>query len=184
MAELENAGLYQHKSEEAARLAAKVVGKSADRSPATRAAFREALKSRPRESIEDLLERSLGLSGNPAAAFAHQRFKYAINRLFCLVGWNINRKPLEHFLECQIGPGGARHTFVSFNYDLILEASVQNVSAEWRPETGYSFGIPLISRPGRMGRCGSRNTRAMRLPNICIPHGILYQGRPLVYAAR
>jgi hypothetical protein len=74
MAELENAGLYQHKSEEAARLAAKVVGESADRSPATRAAFREALKRRPRESIEDLLERSLWLSGNPAAAFAHQRF--------------------------------------------------------------------------------------------------------------
>jgi hypothetical protein len=143
MAELENAGLYQHKSEEAAGLAAKVVGKSADRSAATRSAFREALKSRPRESIEDLLERSLGLSGKPAAAFAHQRFKYAINRLFCLVGWNINKKPLEHFLECQIGPGGARHTFVSFNYDLILESSVQKVSAEWQPETGYGFGIPF-----------------------------------------
>lgn len=143
MAELENARLYQHTSEEAARLAAKVVGKSADRSPATRAAFREALKSRPRESIEDLLERSLGLSGNPAAASAHQRFKYAINRLFCLVGWNINKKPLEHFLEFQIGPGGARHTFVSFNYDLILESSVQKVSAEWQPETGYGFAIPF-----------------------------------------
>jgi hypothetical protein len=143
MVELENAGLYKHKSEQAARLAAKVVGKSADRSPATRAAFREALKSRPRESIEDLLERSLGLSGNPAAAFAHQRFKYAINRLFCLVAWNINKEPLEDFLKIQIGPGGARHTFVSFDYDLILESSVQKTSAEWQLVTGYGFAIPF-----------------------------------------
>jgi hypothetical protein len=143
MAELENAGLYQHKSEEAARLAAMLVGRSADRSPATRAAFREALKSRPQESIEDLLERSLGLPGNPAAASAHQRFKYAVNRLFCLVGWNVNKKPLEDFLRIRIGPGGARHTFVSFNYDLILESSVQKTSAEWEPETGYGFDIPF-----------------------------------------
>ena len=143
MAELENAEIYQHKSEEAVRLAAKVVGKSADRSTAIRVAFREALKSRPPESIEDLLERSLGPSGNPAAASAHQRFKYAINRLFCLVGWNINKKPLEHFLEHQIGPDGARHTFVSFNYDLILESSVQKVSAKWQPEIGYGFDIPF-----------------------------------------
>jgi hypothetical protein len=32
---------------------------------------------------------------------------------------------------------------VSFNYDLILESSLQKVSAEWQPETGYGFGIPF-----------------------------------------
>ena len=90
MAELENAGLYQHRSDDATKLAARLVGKSADRSPALRGAFREALKNRSPESIEELLERSLRLSGSSGSESAHQRFKYAINRLFCLVGWNID----------------------------------------------------------------------------------------------
>jgi hypothetical protein len=143
MAELENAGLYQHKSDEAAKLAARVVGKSADRSPAARSAFRDALKNRSPESIEDLLERSLWLSGNLAAELAHQRFKYAISRLFCLVGWNINRGPLDRFLQIQIGRSDTRHTFVSFNYDLILDGSVQKTSPEWKPDAGYGFNIPF-----------------------------------------
>lgn len=143
MAELENAGLYQRRSDDAANLAVRVVGKSADRSPDARAAFREALKNRSPESIEDLLERSLRLSGNLAAESAHQRFKYAINRLFCLAGWNVNWGPLERFLKTQISRGATRHTFVSFNYDLILDFAVQQTTAAWKPETGYGFNIPF-----------------------------------------
>jgi hypothetical protein len=143
MAELENAGLYQGRSDDAANLAVRIVGKSADRSPATRAAFRETLKKRPPESIEDLLERSLRLSGNPAAESAHQRFKYAINRLFCIVGWNVNWGPLDRFLQTQINRSGTQHTFVSFNYDLILDFAVQRASVEWKPDTGYGFNIPF-----------------------------------------
>src|ERR1039458_7697080 len=143
MAELENAGLYQGRSDDAANLAVRIVGKSADRSPATRAAFRETLKKRPPESIEDLLERSLRLSRNPAAESAHQRFKYAINRLFCIVGWNVNWGPLDRFLQTQINRSGTQHTFVSFNYDLILDFAVQRASVEWKPDTGYGFNIPF-----------------------------------------
>lgn len=138
MAELENAGLYQKRSDDAANLAIRIVGKSADRSPPTRAAFRDAP-----ESIEYLLERSLQLSGNSAADSAHQRFKYAINRLFCLAGWNVNWGPLDRFLQTQINRSGAQHTFVSFNYDLILDLAVQRASVEWKPDTGYGFNIPF-----------------------------------------
>lgn len=143
MAELENAGLYRGRSDVAANLAVRIVGKAADRSPAARAAFREALKNRSPESIEDLLERSLQLSGNPAADSAHQRFKYGISRLFCLLGWNVHWEPLDRFLHTQISRGGTRHTFVSFNYDLILDFAVQRTSVEWKPDTGYGFNIPF-----------------------------------------
>lgn len=143
MAELENARLYKGRSDDAANLAIRIVGSSADRSPATRAAFGEALKNRSPESIEDLLERSLGLSGNAAAESAHQRFKYAINRLFCLAEWNVNWSPLDRFLQTQISRSGTQHTFVSFNYDLILDFAVQRASVGWKPDTGYGFNIPF-----------------------------------------
>lgn len=143
MAELENTDLYRWKSDDAGKLAARVVGRSADRSPATRGAFQEALKKRVPESIEDLLERSLRIAASHEGESTHQRFKYAINRLFCLVGWNVNSGPLEHFLQTQMTRSGTRQTFVSFNYDLILDSIVQKVNVKWKPETGYGFHIPF-----------------------------------------
>jgi hypothetical protein len=142
MAELESADLYEWKSEEARKLAKIVVGRSANRTPATRDAFKQALKNRPSESIEDLLERSLK-GANFSAEHAHQRFKYAINRLFCLVAWNANLPPLERFLQSQFRIPDTEHTFVSFNYDLILDHAVQRSCSDWAPRKGYGVDVPL-----------------------------------------
>jgi hypothetical protein len=135
MVALEKADLYEWKSTDAAKLA--------ETFPPDRAAFRQALKNRPAESIEDLLERSLGPSANFSAQGAHQRFKYAINRLFCLVGWNISWRPLERFLQNQFRMPDTEHTFISFNYDLILDRTMQRLSSDWGPATGYGIEIPF-----------------------------------------
>jgi hypothetical protein len=183
MAELENAGLYQHRSDEAASIAARLVGESVDRSPAMRTAFREALKKRPAESIEDIIERSLHTSNNQSAESAHQRFKYAINRLFCLVGWNVNLDSLEHFLQKQISQDATHHTFVSFNYDLILDFAVQKTVSTWMPDTGYGFNIPycVTDDPYPTGDGPGRSVRAVPFGShardstvtILKPHGSL-----------
>jgi hypothetical protein len=139
MVDLERADLYEWKSADAARLAG-------TKFPPDRTAFREALKNRPAESIEDLLEKSLKPSANFSAQGAHQRFKYAINRLFCLVGWNIDWHPLERYLQSQCRLPEAEHTFVSFNYDLVLDRAVQRLASGWGPATGYGVEIPFCVR--------------------------------------
>jgi hypothetical protein len=111
--------------------------------PRNRAAFKQALKNRPAESIEDLLKKSLEPSANFSAQGAHDRFRYAINKLFCLVGWNINWPPLERFLQNQFRLPDAEHTFISFNYDLILDRAVERLSSGWGPATGYGIEIPF-----------------------------------------
>lgn len=136
MVALERADLYEWKSPDAAKLTATPF-------PPDRVAFRQILRNRPAESIEDLLERSLGPSANLSAQGAHQRFKYAISRLFCLVGWNINWHPLEQFLKTQFSRPDAGHTFTSFNYDLTLDRAVQKLAPDWGPATGYGIEIPF-----------------------------------------
>lgn len=136
MVDLERGDLYEWKHAEAAKLAGQAF-------PPDRSSFREALRNRPAESIEDLLERSLKPSGNFAAEGAHDRFRYAINRLFCLVGWNLTWPPLEGFLQRQIGLPDTEHTFVSLNYDLVLDRAVQRLSPDWTPGTGYGVEIPF-----------------------------------------
>jgi hypothetical protein len=183
MALLENARLYEHKSDDAESIAARLVDSSTDRSPVVREAFREALKKRRPESIENLLERSLRLSGSQSAASAHQRFKYAINRLFCLVGWNVNLGPLEHFLQKQINQDATCHTFVSFNYDLILDFALQKMVSKWMPDTGYGFNIPYCvtddpyptgDGPGSSVRAVPFDCRARdNTVTILKPHGSL-----------
>jgi hypothetical protein len=141
--DLERANLYESMSPAAKRLAETMFVKSANPEPAARAAFKEALEKRNPESIEAVLERSLGDSANFSAQGAHQRFKYAINRLFCLVGWNVRWAPLERFVQRQFQQHEAEHTFVSFNYDLILDRAVQRLSVDWGPATGYGIEIPF-----------------------------------------
>ncbi len=136
MVELERADLFQWKSTDAAKL---VKGKF----PPDRAALRQALRNRPAESIEDLLERSLEPSANFSAQGAHQRFKYAINQVFCMVDWKINWLPLERFLQNQFRMPGTEHTLISFNYDLVLDHAVQKLSPSWEPANGYGFEIPF-----------------------------------------
>jgi hypothetical protein len=136
MVELERADLFEWKSAEAERLAG-------EEFPPDRAAFKRALENRPAESIEDLLERSLGPTANFSAQGTHQRFKYAINQLFCMVGWKISWAPLERFLQNQFRKPDTEHTFISFNYDLVLDHAVQRCFVDWGPATGYGMEIPF-----------------------------------------
>lgn len=136
MVALEKADLYEWKSTDAANLAGQ-------KFPPDREAFRRALKNRPAESIEGLLERALKVPANRYAQSAPDRFRWAINRLFGTVAWNVSWPPLERFLQNQIRMPDTEHTFISFNYDLILDRAVQELSLDWGPATGYGIGIPF-----------------------------------------
>lgn len=146
LAELENAGVFQSKCPEAADLARRVV--SEDQSPETKNAFKEAMMRRPPESIEQLLASALARepqANGPSGTALVIRFNYAINRFFSLLNWNVNWEPLDRFLCDQFRRHPLQsnvHTFVSFNYDLILERSVQKLAGDhWNPFTGYGFKI-------------------------------------------
>lgn len=133
--ELEEPYPYKWEDLESKELAKKLTGPNADRNLENRCAFERALKNKPSESIEDLLER--------ASSTAAVRFIYAIDRLFFLVGWNVDLTPLENFLRGQFELDETHHTFVSFNYDLFLDRAVQKQTAgRWDVCTGYGFKIP------------------------------------------
>src|SRR5439155_589795 len=124
-----------------------------------REAFSRAFRERPSESIEDLLLRALEIASTDSepltrssAASAASRFGYAINRVFShWIDWEVNWCPLNMFLRSQFASFpldvdcGNFHTFVSFNYELILDRAVQRVARDrfqhecWHPSTGYGF---------------------------------------------
>lgn len=101
--ELEEPYPYKREDLESKELAKKLTGPNADRNFQNRSAFERALKNKPSESIEDLLERA----SNTAAI----RFIYAIDRLFYLVGWNVDFSRLENFLRGQFELDETHHTF-------------------------------------------------------------------------
>src|SRR5208337_1662701 len=80
------------------------------------------------------------LSESPAM---RNRISFVINAIFCAVEWNIDWDCLDKFLRKVLQPQDAKHTFVSFNYDLILDRGVQRLSPEmgyvWDPLNGYGF---------------------------------------------
>lgn len=135
LAALELEKPYRWNDPEATALAKLITGPARDLSLDNREAFRRALKNKPFESIEDLLQR--------ATSQAATRFIYAISRLFYLVNWDANWCPLEDFLERQFAQENTSHTFISFNYDLILDRAVQKrASGRWDVSTDYGFEIP------------------------------------------
>jgi len=146
LAALELADLYEWKSAEAKGIAERIF-ESLRNGPCPdnlRAQFRRVLKDRPWESIEDLLERSFMPQPTQGARWyasqQPQRFRYAINQLFCSIGWDVNWYPLERFLRRQFR-GDDSHTFVSFNYDLLLDRAIQKCASDWNVQSGYGFGI-------------------------------------------
>ena len=94
----------------------------------------QLLKTLPEQNIETLL----GLA--PAL---RNRVAFAVNAIFCTIGWNVEFDCLDRFLRKQFAIQGAKHTFVSFNYDLLLDRSVQKIALGfdliWRPQDGYGF---------------------------------------------
>jgi len=92
------------------------------------------IKRLPAENTEDILSRSLNVIN---------RISFAINAMFCDINWNVNWASLDKFLSSQMAQKETRHTFLSFNYDLLLDSRVQKISPEfgliWNPLDGYGF---------------------------------------------
>jgi len=132
MVELEIAGLYEWKSDRALQIAQNGYKDVQSWTTKTRSEFRRALKDRPRESVEMLLERS--------DRYLRMNFRYAINRFFYLIEWDLNWYPLDRFIDRQF-QGADSHTFVSFNYDLLLDRSIEKHSTDWNVQNGYGFEI-------------------------------------------
>jgi hypothetical protein len=127
LAELENSDPYPYAwvSTVARSLAPQLVGRNRTTDPDLLAAFAAALKERPGESIEDLLDRTGGAQSNMSSQGADDRFRYAIARVFTLIGWDLDLPPLVKFLRRQFEQPDDSHTFVSFNYDLALEGGIE-----------------------------------------------------------
>jgi hypothetical protein len=112
---------------------------------AVRQEFAQALRQRPSESIEALLDCADSNKENAPsrdADDAEERFRFAIRRIFTLIGWDVQWSPLVPFLNRQFALGDTYHTFVSFNYDLVLERGIQLV-AEGRFDVARMYGFPI-----------------------------------------
>jgi hypothetical protein len=161
----------------------------------------DAMKRRPSESVEDLLLRALQKSEPPVgsdsealrtsfSAHAPDQFRYAINNLFGLhIAWDVNLRPLETFLTHQFQSrplDTCAHTFVNFNYDLILDRTAQETASRaspaaclWHPSTGYRFEIGWYVHSGEAPRSGCEAQAQPLVPephvNLVIlkPHGSL-----------
>jgi hypothetical protein len=147
LTQLEIAGVFKHATAASTALADRIAPPKAS-TPQQRDAFCEIVSSRPQENIEDLLIRAASMAKNPKTAalpFAQRvriellplRFSFAISRVFWRIGWNLNVKPLHDFLDRELSARNAA-TFVSFNYDLILEKGIEDaVPDRWYAATGY-----------------------------------------------
>ena len=143
LAELENSDPYPYAwvSAAARSLAPQLVGRNRTRDPVVLAEFARALRERPGESIEDLLDRTGGDASNWSSRSADERFRFAIRRLFTIIGWDVDWSPLRLFLARQFEQADSTHTFVSFNYDLILERGIQ-VAADGNVDLTRIYGFP------------------------------------------
>ncbi|MGA8809535.1 MAG: hypothetical protein WB973_16820 [Thermoanaerobaculia bacterium] len=108
---------------------------------AAREQYAEVLRRRPSENVEQLLRNALKKrKGNLYASIVEDRFSFAINTVFARIGWNLHLDPLKRYLRRQLALTNTTHTFVSYNYDLVLDSCLQEVAgARWAPETGYEI---------------------------------------------
>jgi hypothetical protein len=175
---LELADLYEWKSAEAKAIANDISGtlRRGQCPPEVRGQFRRALKNRPWESIEDLLERSFTAQSNGEANwFAQQlpqKFRYAINQLFYRIGWDVNWAPLDTFLGRQLQSDHC-HTFVSFNYDLLLDRAIQKCASDWNVQRGYGFQIEYSVDPDSRTTASLLPSTSGAKISILKPHGSL-----------
>jgi hypothetical protein len=164
LARLEFSGAFDWPCPEAADLSNALLWHRHDPTPDTLVRFSHAMKRRPSESIEDLMaralentERSVGSDSEALpisfSSNAPDQFCHSISRLFGhWIGWDVDWSVLEAFLRHQFASNPlnlCQHTFISFNYDLLLDRAIQTVTrdgqppghAHWHPSTGYSFDI-------------------------------------------
>ena len=167
LAHLEIADLFQTSCPEARNLAIEILVKD-NNSRAIRDQLREALKNRPPENIEALVEHAARVGSyrgtNPltyldrselddpetgamvvkyfALGEAPLRFNFAINSYFDWVGWDLKLDLLQRFVSRQLALPDTTHTFISFNYDLALDRCLQiGSSGQWDFGDGYGFPI-------------------------------------------
>jgi len=117
--------------------------------------------ARPRESIETLLNRAnrmdLDLAKTAertkrfsnaaiAAAFSDPliRVQYAISSVFHRIGWQVKIDKLVRYLRRRCADDAA-HTFVSFNYDLVLEHAIERAGLPWSADAGYGFPFAWLA---------------------------------------
>jgi hypothetical protein len=131
LAELENSDPYPYAWESplCRNLANGLVDRN-EKPPEKVAQFGQALRDRPRESIEDLLDRTGGEGSNFSSQSSDLRFRYAVARLFALIGWNVDWQPLDSFLRRQLRDTASRHVFVSYNYDLVLDHAIERCTGK------------------------------------------------------
>lgn len=138
-----------------------------DRTVSTREEFRDLLKRHPYENIEDIMwrvNRTMIPMGNPFSWITRDDLKnketrtlvfkylslkwlpvkliYGINRLFYRIGWHLKLNLLQKFVKRQLNLPNTKHTFISFNYDLTLDRSLQMESkGKW--DISYGYGFPI-----------------------------------------
>ena len=140
LAGLERLGRFKWESSEALRLARAFKPNKPD--PALIAALVVAFRRRPSESVEDLLARDdKGASFRESVLFdAPVRFRYAISRVFRMIGWSVSLDLLKRYLTVRFAQVDT-HSFVSFNYDLFLDRAVSTVLPNWRWHCGYGYEL-------------------------------------------
>jgi len=184
---LETCDTFQWKSEVCSKLAKLI--EPEHRKPIDLAAFLRALRRRPSESIEDLLGRHTGTKVDRIFGDPPVRFRYAISRLFTLIGWDVDLKLLEEFVRLRLKRAPGRHSFVSFNYDLFLDRAIAQSVPAWHWHCGYGIRVPyFIARdpvnpypvvsPPACGHCCQSDVRVLK------PHGSLNWLLPVVRPAR
>jgi hypothetical protein len=153
---------------------ARPLADSTDRSLERRAEFRRALKNRPAEGIEQLLEKALTDRGR-SAEVVPVRFRYGINRVFEIIGWDVSLSPLLLFLERQLALAKS-HTVVSFNYDLVLDYAVSRVLGGPALDAIYGLlktssdpNIKLIKPHGSLNFIGT-----LAVPYEHTPYGLAF----------
>jgi hypothetical protein len=105
--------------------------------------------TRPHESIETILNRAArlnrsltGLSAKTLLAAINDpvlRVQYAIGSVFNLIGWRLKFGRLIRYLSRHCMARGSSHTFISFNYDLVLEHALEKAALPWSARRGYGF---------------------------------------------
>jgi hypothetical protein len=101
--------------------------------------FAQALRDRPGENIETMLESAISRDRKTA-----EDFKRAINRVFCRVHTTLNLGLLRRFITHQDRTPNAKHRVISFNYDISVDVALQEVGL-WHPATGYGFKVGYFS---------------------------------------
>lgn len=184
---LERCGRFRWRSEEGLRVARAFEPKKRDNSLVK--SFVEILRRRPSESIEDLLVREdRGASFGESTIFEPViRFRYAISRIFALIGWRARIDLLSRLFARQFAEIAGKHTFVSFNYDLLLDRAISINVPAWHWHCGYGFPIEysVTEDPTDHGVDALMHPRHACQSNIRIlkPHGSLNWLLPVEHRA-